>query len=86
LVFGFLLIQCVLIGYVGGHALDLLVKNHPDYLIAALVRNDEQATKLRAAFPNIEAVVGDLDSKDVLIREASRANVVISTTLPCGYS
>ncbi|KAH0566351.1 hypothetical protein GP486_000257 [Trichoglossum hirsutum] len=65
-------------GYVGGHAFNILAKNHPECQIVALVRNDEQATKLKAAFPTVEAVLGDLDSTDVLIREASRANVIIN--------
>jgi uncharacterized protein YbjT (DUF2867 family) len=70
------------IGYIGGNALSLLVKEHPEYQIVALVRNDDQANKLKAAFPNIDTAIGDLDSEDVLIREASKANVVISPTLP----
>jgi hypothetical protein len=48
----------------------------------ALVRNEEQASKLKAAYPNVEAVLGNLDSEDVLIREASKANIVISSTFP----
>ncbi|KAI9775590.1 MAG: hypothetical protein M1839_000991 [Geoglossum umbratile] len=68
------------IGYIGGHALDLLVKKHPEYQIVALVRNNEQAVKLKAAFPNIETVIGDLDSEGVLVREANSANIVIKVS------
>jgi hypothetical protein len=47
----------------------------------SLVRNEEQATIIKAAFPNVETVVGDLDDSVVLEAEAAKADVVLSRSL-----
>jgi hypothetical protein len=45
----------------------------------SLVRNEEQAKIVGAAFPNVETVVGDLDDSALLEAEAAKADVVLST-------
>jgi len=65
-------------GYVGGHTVDVLLEQHPDYQIVALVRNDSQADIVKAVYPTIETVIGDLDSDEIIQEEAGKADVVIS--------
>jgi hypothetical protein len=55
-----------------------LQKAHPEYHIVALVRNEAQAKIIKAAFPAVETVTGDLDSDEVLQAEAAKADVVLS--------
>jgi uncharacterized protein YbjT (DUF2867 family) len=66
-------------GYIGGHQLAPLLKQHSEYLVVALVRNEDQSNVVKAAYPNVETIVGDLDSDEVLISEAGKADVVLST-------
>ena len=47
----------------------------------SLVRNEEQAAIIKAAFPNVETVVGDLDDSAILEAEAAKADVVLSRFL-----
>lgn len=64
-------------GYIGGQVLHELTRAHPDYSIAALVRNRETARGISDTFPTIRTVVGDLDDAELVEREASEANVVL---------
>jgi nucleoside-diphosphate-sugar epimerase len=65
-------------GYLGGNTVSRLVKKHPDWDVVVLVRSEEQETKINAAWPNVQVVLGDLDDAETLIDEASKANVVLS--------
>ena len=70
-------------GFVGGHTVNNLIKKHPDYKVLGLVRNDEQAKLVKARWPQAETVTGTLDTADILIEQASKADVVIGM-LPFG--
>lgn len=64
-------------GYVGGDFAALIVQNHPEYKIAALVRNSAQAESLNAVLPTIRPVIGSFDSREILLEEAKRADVIV---------
>lgn len=68
-------------GYVGGTVIGPLVKKYPEYQVVSLIRNEEQTTIIKAAFPSVETVVGDLDDSAVLEAEAAKADVVLSRYL-----
>lgn len=65
-------------GYIGGTALVHIVKQHPEWSIKALVRDEASASTLKESFPKVNFVIGALDSKDVLIAESEKADVVLS--------
>ena len=65
-------------GYIGGQTLSTLVSKHPSFSIVGLVRRDEQRQQILAKHPSIEIVIGDLDSKDILIEQSKQADVVLS--------
>lgn len=52
---------------------------HPQYNINALVRDENQANAVKAKLPTITTVVGTLDSHQVLVDAAAKADVVVST-------
>lgn len=64
-------------GYVGGHTVMRVTEKHPEWSIAALVRNQEQSDIVKARWPKIETVIGDLDDKELMIKEGSKADVVL---------
>jgi uncharacterized protein YbjT (DUF2867 family) len=64
-------------GYVGGHTIGLLVEKHPQWNIVLLVRNEEQKKLVLARWPNIETVIGDMGNRQLMIDEASKADVVL---------
>lgn len=63
-------------GYIGGDVLSVFTQAHPEWDIAVLVRNQEKGAKLKAAFPNVRLVTGELDSADVIEIESTKADVV----------
>lgn len=66
-------------GYIAGDTLHVLSKRHPEYEYSALVRTKEKAERVKAAYPSIRIVLGDLDDSELLKKEASKADVVIRT-------
>ncbi|PVH81537.1 NAD(P)-binding protein [Cadophora sp. DSE1049] len=66
-------------GYIGGQTLATLMSNHPSYSIVGLVRKEEQKQQILAKHPSIEIVIGDLDSKEVLIEQSKQADIVLHT-------
>lgn len=64
-------------GYIAGDALYVLNKAHPEYEYTALVRSQEKADKVRAAYPKINIVLGGLDDSSLLEEEAAKADVVL---------
>ncbi|KAF5487166.1 Uncharacterized protein CGCS363_v013474 [Colletotrichum siamense] len=64
-------------GYIGGTVLSLLIKSHPEYAIRALVRDSAKGKIITGTFEDVEVVEGDLDSADILAREASNADVIL---------
>lgn len=61
-------------GYIGGSVAEALVKK--EFAVSGLVRNQEKAEYL--ASRNIQPVVGDLSSDDVLSKAAKNADVIIN--------
>ena len=68
-------------GYIGGHFVVRLSQSHPDYHVVALVRAKAQAERVTTKFPNLETVLGDLDTHDVLVKKASKADVILRKSL-----
>lgn len=63
--------------FAGGAMLHTLTANFSDCLITALVRTSAQASTLHQEYPTIETVVGTLESRDVLLAEAAKADIVL---------
>lgn len=66
-------------GFVGGDVLyrlqqSDLAKSH----ISCLVRDSHKAQQLSESYPDVEVIQGDLDDSDLLEREGSKADVVLS--------
>jgi len=64
-------------GYIAGQTVADLSKKYPDFQIYGLVRNAEQAEKVRAKLPKIHTVLGDLSSHAILLEEARKADIII---------
>lgn len=64
-------------GYIGGHFVDRLTQAHPEYHVVGLVRSEAQGKQVTNQYPKLETVLGDLDSHDVLVKEASEADVIL---------
>ncbi len=64
-------------GYIGGHTVVRIIEQHPEWHVAVLVRNEEQKKVVLSRWPEIETVIGDLDDKALLIKEGSKADVVL---------
>ncbi|KAJ5333911.1 hypothetical protein MYU51_018289 [Penicillium brevicompactum] len=64
-------------GYIGGEILHVLQQANPDYDVSVLIRDQEKANKVLAAFPQVRVVLADLDNVDIIEEEARKANVVI---------
>jgi Acetylglutamate semialdehyde dehydrogenase len=64
-------------GYIGGEVLHVLQHAHPDYKVAALIRDSEKAGKVLAAFPKVRVVLADLDNVEIIEKESHKANIVI---------
>jgi len=66
-------------GYIGGDILYALLKAHPDYEYAILVRNSDKGALVAASYPKVRLVYGSLDDAAILETEASKADVVLHT-------
>lgn len=64
-------------GYIGGDALATLTQRHPEFTYSALVRSSEKADQVKAQYPNIRIVLGDLDNSQLLERESAAADIVL---------
>ena len=64
-------------GYIGGTALDVIIKAHPEYEITALVRSPEKGSAVTKKYPNVKIVSGDLDSGSLIEEESSKADIVL---------
>ncbi|KAI9929800.1 hypothetical protein ASPWEDRAFT_48029 [Aspergillus wentii DTO 134E9] len=63
-------------GYIGGDSLYAISAAYPDWQLSALVRNEAKAAQLTSQYPNVRAVIGDLDSADIIEEEVKNANIV----------
>lgn len=57
--------------------LHVLKTAHPDYRIRALVRDSVKADSVSKAYPDVQIILGDLDSASIIEEEASQADIVI---------
>ncbi|KAI3338876.1 hypothetical protein F4824DRAFT_63445 [Ustulina deusta] len=65
-------------GYIAGDALYELARRHPDFDVAALVRSESSAARVRETYPGyVRVVLGSLDDADLLKREAAWADLVL---------
>ncbi|PVH77911.1 NAD(P)-binding protein [Cadophora sp. DSE1049] len=64
-------------GYIGGHTLQLITTQHPEWNIITLLRTGTQAKIIRKQFPGIQTVVGSLEDLDVVAKCAAEADVVL---------
>ncbi|KAF7528333.1 hypothetical protein PCG10_000941 [Penicillium crustosum] len=64
-------------GYIGGEVLHALHHAHPEYEVAALIRDSEKAGKVLAAYPKVRVVLADLDDVEIIEKESRKADIVI---------
>lgn len=64
-------------GYIGGHIVTDLIKKHSEYQVITLVRTEKQAEIIKATWPAVKTVLGDLDNHDLLVEQGKRADVVL---------
>lgn len=64
-------------GYIAGDALATLVSKHPNFSYSVLVRSIDKAAQIKAQYPNIRIVLGDLDDSALLERESAAADIVL---------
>ncbi|CAG9993991.1 unnamed protein product [Clonostachys byssicola] len=67
-------------GYIGGDLLYLIAKRHPEYGVTALVRNDTHIETINQVLNNVQVVQGTLDDEDILEREATEADIVLTSS------
>ncbi|KAL2293097.1 hypothetical protein FJTKL_08085 [Diaporthe vaccinii] len=65
-------------GHVGGAVLDLLCTRHLLSTFEVLVRSEDKAKRLRAKYPRVQAVIGDLKDYAALEAGAEKADIVIN--------
>jgi N-acetyl-gamma-glutamylphosphate reductase len=64
-------------GYFDGHLVGRIVEKHPEWHLVVLVRNEEQKNTILARCPQLEVVGGDLGDSALMIKEGSKADVVL---------
>lgn len=69
-------------GYIGGDVLHLLKTAHPEYECSVLLRDSGKAAAISKVFPDVRVVLGDLDAAALIEEEASKADVIISKSIP----
>lgn len=65
-------------GYIGGDAIYEIAHAHPEYEIAALVRNSDKGAQIASQYSNVRLVYGTLDDHEKLEVEARKADIVLS--------
>lgn len=71
-------------GYIGGEALYAINKAHPDFSFSVLVRDSSKNDAIKAAFPTVRIVNGELDDFELLKKEAADADIVVRTLYSLG--
>ena len=67
--------------YIGGEVLHALHHAHPEYEVAALIRDSEKAGKVLAAYPKVRVVLADLDDVEIIEKESRKADIVIRESI-----
>lgn len=65
-------------GYIGGDALFAIAEAHSDYEFTCTVRNSSKGALIAKQYPSIKLAYGDLDSYEMLVEEASKADIVLN--------
>ncbi|KAI1336269.1 hypothetical protein F5Y15DRAFT_209403 [Xylariaceae sp. FL0016] len=65
-------------GHLGGAILQVLQAEHPDLPVKVLVRSADKASRLRAKYPKVETVLGDLSKRDVVTSNSREADIVLN--------
>ncbi|KAJ9607137.1 hypothetical protein H2200_008209 [Cladophialophora chaetospira] len=63
-------------GLVGGEALHQIASQPSEHQMSCLVRDAEKGSIIKKAYPDVRIVEGDLDSIDIIRKEAKDADVV----------
>lgn len=71
-------------GYIGGQVLHQLARAHPEYAVAALVRDAQVGKKISEKYPKVRIVNGSLDDVDLVESEAAQASVTLSMSFAGG--
>lgn len=66
-------------GYIGGDSLATLFSKYPDFSYSALVRSPQKGEQVKAQYPSIRIVIGDLDDSKLLEKESAAADIVLHT-------
>ncbi|KAJ5357266.1 hypothetical protein N7541_004424 [Penicillium brevicompactum] len=66
-------------GYIGGDSLAALFAKYPEFSYSALIRSAEKADQVKAQYPSVRTVIGDLDDSSLLERESAAADIVLHT-------
>ena len=64
-------------GYVGGDALYVITKAHPDWAYSFLVRDENRGKALKTWLPSARLVYGDLSKLELLEAESTAADIVL---------
>ncbi|KAL3958885.1 hypothetical protein ACCO45_007047 [Purpureocillium lilacinum] len=64
-------------GYIGGTALDYIIRAHPDWEYHVLVRDEYRAEPIAAKYPYVRFTYGTLEDDAILERASSQADIVV---------
>lgn len=64
-------------GYIGGHTVNLIIKEHPTWNVTVLVRSNKQARIIRQRWSTIDIVVGNLEDHALISKHSGSADVVL---------
>ncbi|KAK8057178.1 hypothetical protein PG996_011115 [Apiospora saccharicola] len=65
-------------GHIGGAVLDLLVQSWPDVEIQVLARDEQKAAKVTAKYPQVQCVVGDFASLEMIEVTCRGVDIVVN--------
>lgn len=65
-------------GYIGGTVFDTLVKKIPECHYTVLIRGESSAQKIQERYPQTHIIRGDLDSLDLIQKEAAASDIVLN--------
>lgn len=64
-------------GYIGGDGFYAITQAHPELEFTCTVRNSDKGASVAKDYPKVKLAYGDLDSYDMLVEEASKADIVL---------
>jgi hypothetical protein len=63
----------------------LLIETYSKYQYVALVRKDEDISKVAAMFPRIRIVKGRLEDREIIMKESANAKIILRMSPPVSY-